>query len=572
MKILGIQKHHLSSACLFIDEKLIYYNQEERLSRKKRDYGIPFFCLEEIKKICNTIDKVVITGYNFNREENQLISSFLRKIGFKFHDEAFFWFSDYKCHHISHAYKAFYSSPFDEALVVVWDGRGSTFSLNDGSWAYETTSAYTASLNKFDLVYKRLYTTSKNKSAQIVSKIFPDEIRDVNFIIPNDIIDMKNDHDIGHLYGAVSQHCGFGIDECGKLMGLQSYGKYNSKLPKIHYVENGNYRPNEDLFLKENPKTINTDLYPMLKNENHNTENLIDFSFHTQKTFEEIGLHLLKKLIDKTNCENLILTGGCSLNVVANNFFRKNISSKINFYIEPICSDDGNCIGAVQSYLKPKQKNILNSIYLGPRRNYEIRLKSNEKCFDNVSKKYIAELLNEKNIVALFQGGAEAGPRALGNRSILFDPRVENGKDIVNVVKKREWFRPFACTVLLEHSKDWFDMHCLNESPYMMYALDALPGVKEKIPSVIHIDNTCRVQTLTEEQNLHFYELIEEFYELTGVPLLLNTSFNLAGDPMVETIEDALETLRKSELEYLYLPELEKLIYIENKGKDYVKT
>jgi carbamoyltransferase len=355
-------------------------------------------------------------------------------------------------------------------------------------------------------------------------------------------------------------------------MGLQSYGKYNSTLPKIYFFENDKYKLNENLFLKEDSFMINTDLYPMLKSEKENKENLIDFSFHTQKAFEEIGLNLLKKLIDKTNCENLILTGGASLNVVANNFFRKNIPSKINFYIEPICGDEGNSIGAVQNYIIHEQKRTLNKIYLGPKRDYEIQLKTNEKCFDNVSKKYIAELLDESNIVSLFQGSSEAGPRALGNRSIIFDPRVENGKDIVNVVKKREWFRPFACTILLEHSKNWFDMHCLNESPHMMYALDALPGVKEKIPAVIHVDNTCRVQTLTKEQNLHFYELIEEFYKLTDVPLLLNTSFNLAGDPMVETIEDALETLRKSQLEYLYLPKLEKLIYIENKGKHYVKT
>ena len=171
---------------------------------------------------------------------------------------------------------------------------------------------------------------------------------------------------------------------------------------------------------------------------------------------------------------------------------------------------------------------------------------------------------NSENIIAIFQGGAEAGPRALGNRSLLFDPRIKNGKDIVNKVKKRESFRPFACSIMAEYANQWFDFHLLEDSPYMMYALDALPGVREKIPSVVHEDNTSRVQTVNKDQNLHFYELLNAFYLATGVPLLFNTSFNLAGDPLVETIQDAINTLRLSEIEYLYLPEIEKLIYVRN--------
>jgi carbamoyltransferase len=312
-------------------------------------------------------------------------------------------------------------------------------------------------------------------------------------------------------------------------------------------------------------------MFPILKNENGNLKNLVDFSYHTQKAFEEINLNRLNKFLDLTKCENLILTGGTALNVVGNNYFRKNIPSNIRMYIEPICGDEGNCIGAARLFDSKYNKNFKNknenTLYLGPKPKYDFHLLDGEKCEDNVTPLQIANLLEQGNIISLFQGGSEAGPRALGNRSILFDPRVENGKDIVNVVKKREWFRPFACSILSEHSRNWFDMHCLDESPYMMYALDALPGVKEKIPAVVHVDNTCRVQTVTEEQNKYFYGLIEEFYKITGVPLLLNTSFNLAGDPLVETIEDALNTLRKSELEYLYLPEIGKLIYIKNENK-----
>jgi carbamoyltransferase len=177
-------------------------------------------------------------------------------------------------------------------------------------------------------------------------------------------------------------------------------------------------------------------------------------------------------------------------------------------------------------------------------------------------------LLFNKNIVAMFQGQSENGPRALGNRSILFDPRFKDGKDYVNQVKRREYFRPFAGTILKDHAHEWFDLRGKDESPSMMYAVNCKTGVEEKIPSIIHVDGTCRIQTVTEEQNLHFYRLITEFYKETSTPILFNTSFNLGGDPLVETIEDAIETLQKSEIEYLFLPEYGKLVKILNHKND----
>jgi len=147
---------------------------------------------------------------------------------------------------------------------------------------------------------------------------------------------------------------------------------------------------------------------------------------------------------------------------------------------------------------------------------------------------------------------------------LLFDPRFEDGKDFVNKVKKREYFRPFAGTVLKEHASNWFDMKSLSESPHMMFAVDVLDHAKDKIPSIVHVDNTCRIQTVTEDQNPHYYSLIKCFYNETKVPILFNTSFNLAGEPLVETLDDALATLSKSDIEYLYLPEYEKLITVKN--------
>ncbi len=166
------------------------------------------------------------------------------------------------------------------------------------------------------------------------------------------------------------------------------------------------------------------------------------------------------------------------------------------------------------------------------------------------------EKILDQEVVAIFQSSSEYGPRALGNRSLLFDPRNKNGKDIVNTIKKREWFRPFAGTVLLEHATEWFEMGRIKESPYMSYAIPVKEHKKNIIPAITHVDGTCRIQTLTMEQNKNFYELIQLFYLKTDVPILFNTSFNLAGEPLVETKEDALDTLKRSDINYIYFPDL----------------
>jgi carbamoyltransferase len=205
----------------------------------------------------------------------------------------------------------------------------------------------------------------------------------------------------------------------------------------------------------------------------------------------------------------------------------------------------------------PKQ----TSIYYGPQyttNQLESTLKNYTEMFNvyDIKPENVAKLISENNIVTIFQGRSEAGPRALGNRSILYNPTDPNGKDYVNKVKNREWFRPFAGSVLKEKAHEWFDMAGLEESPFMMYAMDVWPDKQEKIKAITHVDGTCRIQTVTEEQNPHYYKLIQEFEKITGVPILFNTSFNLAGDPLVETIEDALETMLKSDMKYMYVPEL----------------
>ena len=173
----------------------------------------------------------------------------------------------------------------------------------------------------------------------------------------------------------------------------------------------------------------------------------------------------------------------------------------------------------------------------------------------NVTYSSVAKLIEQRNIVCIFQGRIEAGPRALGNRSILYDPRDPSAQEKVNYAKGREWWRPFAATILLEHAHDWFEMLTIKETPYMMYAIPVKEDKKDLIPGVLAVDGTSRIQTVTEEQNYHYYHLIKAFYELTNVPMLFNTSFNLAGEVICHAVDDAYNILHKSSMNYLYLPE-----------------
>ena len=200
---------------------------------------------------------------------------------------------------------------------------------------------------------------------------------------------------------------------------------------------------------------------------------------------------------------------------------------------------------------------MVKSLYLGPQHG-EMSLGEDSQ---RMTTQEVATFIMQGDIVALFQGRSEAGPRALGNRSLLYDPRDPKAKDIVNTVKGREPFRPFAATVLKEYVHDWFDLAGMDETPHMMYAVDALPHVYHKIPGVLHVDKTCRIQTVTREQNPVYYEIIEEFYKYTKVPMVFNTSFNRAGEPLVETLEDALTTFNACPgIRVLYVPETRRAI------------
>jgi carbamoyltransferase len=391
----------------------------------------------------------------------------------------------------------------------------------------------------------------------------------------HNILDFDDAITVTKTYEAATQYLGFGFIEAGKTMGLSSYGKEDPILPELY---KGN-RGSRDVFLTFLPagaiidekrnEIFKRDYDP--KEWHKDPSKLSDIeknlAWKVQNETQKIIAKYIEFAVASTGIKNVCVVGGYGLNCVANYFFKKALPD-INIYNEPVSHDGGTAVGLAKFgwYNKMREEgeetkiHPLKTLYLGP----EYNLKDIEKTLEDHSEKIktkkvtyddIAKLISEKNIVAMYQGRSEAGPRALGNRSILYDPTDSNGKDFVNMVKGREWFRPFAGSCLAEYVHDWFDMAGLKESPFMMYAVNVHENKQNLITSIVHIDGSCRIQTLARNQNKNYYDLINEFYKITGVPILFNTSFNLAGECIVETLEDAQKTLANSDIDYLYLPE-----------------
>jgi carbamoyltransferase len=391
-----------------------------------------------------------------------------------------------------------------------------------------------AILSNGEIEIETVYQLSKNsKETQLYQRTREfDTINHSNFDEYYAQIDWKK-LSVGEKFCAISADFGYNpIDGAGKVMGLAQYKNHKEKLQYPYNTQEWKERVND--------------------------------AYDLQQETQSHILNLIKKYTEETGIRNVVISGGYGLNCVANYHYLKNLKN-INLYIDPVCFDAGISIGTAYYHsLEPIQP--LQNVYIGHQEtSYDLKNLQTQK----VSYEDIVNLILQKNIVALFQGKSEAGQRALGNRSLLFDARVSNGKDIVNQIKKRENFRPFAGSILQEEASKWFDMLSLKESPYMQYAVDAYENAIEQVPAIIHADNTCRIQTVTQEQNLHFYNLISCFFEKTGVPMLLNTSFNLGGEPLVETFNHAVYTLKNSMIEYLYLPEIETLVTIKNKKLSY---
>ena len=574
--IAGIARGHNSGVCLLKNGEIVFVIEEERLTRTKYD-GTPMASIVKILDYTDKLDFFVIshtqpdesrTDYNGEK----IYESLVRKLGL-IDDPEKQIVEMHEHHHKMHASCAFYQSGFEKAVALIVDGAGTFYNLKNG-FVNEVESIFDCSYP--DQLVKTYSRLCGNGPIVLTDNVFKDGC---NYI-------MHDGAGIVKAYEGVTSYCGWTTIEAGKTMGLFPYGKPNDNIPPIFSKPKGQKftTTNHDLFIPDYPSgsKVNAELFSELDEDITNVVDVTklqsrrDMAYAVQTETQQQVLELIRKAVKDTGQNNVVISGGYGLNCVANYWYLEQLKDEgINIYVEPVSNDAGTAMGAalLMYYTTSgdtKVRGFNESLYLGPVREY-----SNEEVIQTVGQfggVYIenqqpedaVDLILDGKIVTIFQDRCENGPRALGNRSILFDPRTQDGKDYVNSIKHREYFRPFAGSILHEFAHEWFDMRGLEESPHMMYAMNCQPGVEEKIPAIIHIDGTCRIQTVKEHQNPIYYEMIKDFYNKTGVPILFNTSFNLGGEPLVETLSDAIHTLRESDIEYLYIPNNKMIIKVEN--------
>jgi len=582
--ILGISAYyHDSAAALILDGKIIAAAQEERFSRKKHDSSYPFhsveYVLKEARLKLSEIDYIVFYEKPFLKFE-RLLETYLafapkgfksfsmsmpiwlreklfqKKMLFnelKIHDKRFqdinkIYFSE---HHFSHAASAFYPSPFEKAAILTLDGVG--------EWA-TTTVAY-----------------GEGRDLEISKEIhFP--------------------HSIGLLYSAFTYYTGFKVNSGEyKVMGLAPYGEPKFKnliLNKlIDLKDDGTFRLNMDYFdYATGLKMINEKFSKLFGQPARNSQKDLLTQFHMdvassiQSVTEEIVLRLAKSIAKDHNSKNLCMAGGVALNCVANG---KILKEKIfeNIWIQPAAGDAGGALGAALALwhkeLKKERfspiKDEMQGSYLGPSFNDEeiekhlISLGATyEKFSEEDLLKITAKELSQEKTIGWFQGRMEFGPRALGARSIIADPRSDKMQKILNLkVKFRESFRPFAPSVIREDLSKWFELD--SDSPYMLlvanvhktirkemtneekklFGIDKLNIKRSDIPAVTHVDYSARIQTVHEDTNLKYYKLLQYFKKITNCPIIVNTSFNVRGEPIVCTIQNAYKCFMGTDLDML---------------------
>jgi len=585
VSILGISAfYHDSAAAIVVDGKILAAAQEERFTRKKHDSSYPFNSVEFVLKFAklklSEIDYVVFYEKPFLKFERLLetyvafaprgfkqftksMPSWLREKLFqknmlmkllKGHDESFLdekkiFFSE---HHLSHAASAFYPSPFDEAIVLTADGVG--------EWATTTVAL------------------GKGSDLSIKKEIhFP--------------------HSLGLLYSAFTYYSGFKVNSGEyKLMGLAPYGepKYSNLIKDnlIDIKEDGSFKLSQEYFDYATGLKMTNEKFHKLFGQNPRdpkneklTQFHMDIASSIQSVTEEVMTTLITSLRKEYNIKNLCLAGGVALNCVANGkILEKNIFD--NIWIQPAAGDAGGSLGAALAlwYLELKKerssiKDEMQGSYLGPSysqseiENQLNKINANFKILDeNEIIEKTSESLKNGDAVGWFQGRMEFGPRALGGRSILGDPKSSTMQKNLNLkVKYRESFRPFAPSVLREDVNQWFNLN--EDSPYMLIVADILDNRKivmtddekklfgiEKlnvkrsdIPAVTHVDYSARIQTVHKDTNPKYYALIKKFKEKTGCPVLINTSFNVRGEPIVNTPIDAFNCFMGTEMDKLVI-------------------
>ena len=604
--ILGISAfYHDSAATILIDGKIIAAAQEERFTRKKHDSSYPFnaieFVLNYAKIKLNDVDQVIFFEKPFLKFERlletyvafaprgfksfckampiwlkeklyqkKLLFSELKKHDGDFKDDKKIYFSE---HHLSHAASAIFPSPFKEAIILTADGVG--------EWATTTVAV------------------GKNNNLEIKKEIhFP--------------------HSLGLLYSAFTYYTGFKVNSGEyKLMGLAPYGTpiYEDKIKSnlIDIKEDGTFHLEQSYFNYATGLTMTNKKFHDLfghKPRDSKVDKLkqfhMDIASSIQKVTEDIMIKLAKSLRKEFNISNLCLAGGVALNCVANG---KILKEKIfdNIWIQPAAGDAGGSLGAALALWhieqnNPRKVNLTDDMqgsFLGP----EYTQKEIEEQLERIGAKYktldedeliekVANDISDGKAIGWFQGRMEFGPRALGNRSILGDPRSSEMQKNLNLkVKYRESFRPFAPSILKSDLKDWFDINV--DSPYMLlvaninknkiiemneeqkklFGIDKLNIKRSEIPAVTHVDYSARIQTVHENTNRKYFKLIKKFKEKTNCPVIVNTSFNVRGEPIVNTPLDAFNCFMGTELDKLVIGNcyLDKKSQNSSLKKDYTK-
>ena len=565
--ILGLNfLHSDTSAAIFKNGFLLAAAEEERFTRVKHTSEFPInsinFCLKEAQIDISNLDIITINSnpffsllkkinYTFKnikrlRLASRSIKNIKKKISLKKLiskidlDKKFKGKIKYIDHHEAHIASSLYFSPFNESLNVSVDGFGDFVS---SAWGI-------CSNNKLH-IDGRIY--------------FP--------------------HSMGIFYQAITQFLGFkNYGDEYKVMGLSSFGKptYERELSKLLFNTAKGFELNLDYFIHQNENIIENilngqiqykDLYTqklseLIGNDRKINEKInqrhMDIAKSAQKIYENTFFNFLNNLYEKYKIKNLTISGGCAMNSVANGKIIKNTNFEY-LYVSPNPGDAGGSVGSACVYINKNFKNsieVKNYAYLGSKydENYIKDFLNNnpivkkykaEYIDDRELFKYVALKLSESKIVGWFQGQTEWGARALGNRSILADARNPNIKDIINSkIKRRESFRPFAPSILYEKTKEWFEIE--NEIPFMS---EVHPIKKEKInmlPGITHVDGTGRLQTVKKENNLKYYNLIKSFYEITDVPIILNTSFN-ENEPIVNNPIEAVECFDRTEMDLLVI-------------------
>ena len=600
--ILGISAfYHDSAAAIIVDGEIIAAAQEERFTRKKHDANFPKnainYVLKEASLKLIEVDYIVFYEKPFLKFERLLetyigfspsgFKSFsmsmplwlneklfqkkmlfdsLKELDSNFKDIKKINFSE---HHLSHSASAFFSSPYDEAIILTLDGVG--------EWATTTVSL------------------GKNNKINILKEIhFP--------------------HSLGLLYSAFTYFLGFKVNSGEyKVMGLAPYGEPKFKniiLDKLIDVkEDGSFRMNMDYFNYATGLTMTNNKFAKLFNmERRKPEDKLlqihmDMAASIQAATEEIVLKITRFLSKEFKLENLCMAGGVALNCVANGKILKEGLFK-NIWIQPASGDAGGALGAAQAFyyqeLDNKRKisktDSMNGSYLGPKFSDDQVEDELKNCGANFKKltsdqitKDTAKALSEEKAVGWFQGRMEFGPRSLGNRSIIADSRSEKMQKNLNLkVKYRESFRPFAPAVLFEKVSEWFEIN--SESPYMLlvadvkkskqlqmteeqknlFGIDKLNIKRSSIPSITHVDYSARIQTVHKATNPIFHKLIEEFERINKFPVLVNTSFNVRGEPIVCTTTDAFNCFMGTDLDVLVCNNF--ILFKENQNNNLLKN